>query len=301
MRFLRLRPARQSAVRTVLAIPLAAMVLAACGDDGVDESPSATAGAVTSSAGPPPTAAPVSGYLHATGDEDVVVEIGFEGGFVPLEVMFARVPNLLVTGSGRAIETGPVTQIFPGPLLANLQERSITEVGIQALLAQADALGLLADVEYARNDLIADAADTVVRISVDGATYEHRAYALGIDGDEGDTARANLAEFVVAAADLAGTVGASELGVQSPFDGEAYLVRATPVTADEIAGTEVEPTIVEWPAGSSVRLADAAECAVVLAAEGDALFVNATQLTFFADAGVTYRVAAISRLPGRGC
>ncbi|MBA3604409.1 MAG: hypothetical protein M3487_02830 [Actinomycetota bacterium] len=279
------------------------ILAAACGDDDV-ESPAATASADTAATTQPSpaTTAAVSGYVHASGAEDVVIEIGFEGGFVPVEIAFTRVPNLLVTGDGRAIETGPVIAIFPGPLLPNLQQRSISEAAVQTLLARADELGLLADIQYARNDLIADAPDTVVRISVDRATYEHRAYALGLgEGGETDAARVNLAEFAAAAADLAGTVGEAELGPQAPFDGEEYLVRATPVGPGETAGGDVEPTIVEWPPASSVRLADASDCAVVLPGEGDALFVNATQLTFFADAGVTYRVAAIGRLPGRGC
>ena len=69
------------------------------------------------------------------------------------------------------------------------------------MLAQADELGLLAEVEYPRNDQIADAPDTVVTITVDGTTYRHQAYALGFD-TESDPARANLAEFVAAMTDL---------------------------------------------------------------------------------------------------
>jgi len=289
-------------LRLVLAACMLAAPVAACGDDE-DASPQLTAAPETAATGSTvPTSAAASGYVHSTGPDDVVVEIGFEGGFVPPEVLFTRVPNLLVSGDGRAIEVGPTTAIFPGPLLPNLQVRTISEVGIQALLAKADELGLLADIQYARNDLIADAPDTVVRISADGATYEHRAYALGIEeGGESDPARANLNDFVDAAADLPGTVGASEVGAQQPFDGEEYLVRATPVSQAELVGGEVEAEIEPWPAESSVRLVDAAECAVVLPAEGDALFINASQVTFFADGDETYRVAAIPRLPGRGC
>jgi len=289
--------------RLVLAVCVLAIPLAACGDDDSASSrPTAAPATVAPTGSTAPTGATASGYVHSTGPDDVVVEIGFEGGFVPPEVLFTRVPNLLISGDGRAIELGPTTLEFPGPLLPNLQARSITEAGIQALLATADELGLLADVQYARNDLIADAPDTVVRISVDGATYEHRAYALGIEeGGETDPARANLAAFVEAAADLPGAVGASELGAQAPFDGEEYLIRATPVGQGELVGGEVEAEIDPWPPESSVRLADASECAVVLAAEGDALFVNSSQATFFTDGEETYRVAAIPRLPGRGC
>ena len=36
-------------------------------------------------------------------------------------------------------------------------------------------------------------------------------------------------------------------------------------------------------------------------AEGDVLFSDANQLTFFKQAGVTYSVAAVLQLPGRSC
>ena len=143
-------------------------------------------------------------------------------------MIFSRAPLLLVTGDGRVITEGPVPAIYPGPLLPNLVERTITEDGVQTLLAKADELGLLADVEYAGIDQIADAPDTVVRITVDGTTYTHSAYALGFEG-ETDAGRANLFEFVTAATDLAGTVGESELGPEGPMASDTYLMRATPV------------------------------------------------------------------------
>ena len=187
----------------------------------------------------------------------------------------------MVTGDGRALSTGPVIAIFPGPLLPNVLQQSITPEGTQTLLALADELGLLADVEYARNDQIADATDTVVTITVDGTTYRHQAYALDIE-PESDPARANLSTFVAAMTDLQSTVG-DELGTDEPFVPPAYLIRATPI---DLATTtfDVEPTIEEWPADAPVRLADAAECAELPAADGEALFADATQLTFFTDA-----------------
>jgi hypothetical protein len=42
--------------------------------------------------------------------------------------------------------------IYPGPLLPNIQERSITPAATQQLVALADRLGLLADVTYPGND-----------------------------------------------------------------------------------------------------------------------------------------------------
>ena len=163
----------------LLAPALLLVPLAACGGDDDDASSASTVA-------PPadatlPTVPAGGSYEYATGADDVVVEVTQEGGFVPPEVIFARTPTALISGDGRALSTGPTTMIFPGPLLPNLLQRSITPQGIQSVLAQADELGLLAEVEYPRNDQIADAPDTVVTITVGGTTYRHQAYALGFD------------------------------------------------------------------------------------------------------------------------
>jgi hypothetical protein len=293
------------------------LILAACGEsspaaDQTSDPVAATTTPATSAAtsapatsapattAPPTTSPSALRYNHPTGAEEAVVEITYEGGFATPEMIFSRAPLLLITGDGRVISEGPVPAIYPGPLLPNLLERTITEDGTQTLLAKADELGLLAEADYARNDQIADAPDTVVKITVDGTTYTHSAYALGFDG-ETDAGRANLFEFVTAATtDLAGTVGEDELGPEAPVASDTYLVRATPVDPATVT-TEVPATIVDWPADASVTLADAGECAELPAVEGDMLFVDANQLTFFTEGGVTYQVAATPTVPGSSC
>jgi hypothetical protein len=301
-------------------IPVVAAVftLAACGESSPAADPPSTtapAGTVPGTTTPgtttpattpstpqsPPSTSPApDGYDHPTGADDVVIEIAYEGGFVPAGTAFTQAPLLLISGDGRAINTGPIPEIYPGPLLPNLVERTITEAGVQTLLANADSLGLLAHVEYENpTSLIADASDTVVTITVDGKTYRHAAYALGLE-NESDPARANLFEFVNAATDLPGTVGQDELGAEVSYASDSYLIQAREVDLATV-DPEVPPTIVRWPARTSVRLADASDCEVLPRAEGDALFTDATQLTFFRQAGATYSVAATPQLPGRTC
>lgn len=302
-------------LRYSIALLLPLTLLAACGDDSPGASQESRPPA-TSAADTPDTAAPdgettedgAGTYRVPTGVDDVVISVFYEGGFVPVEMIFANTPLSLITGDGRALTTGPVPAIYPGPLLPNLQQRTISASAVQELLAKADELGLLAEVDYARNDQIADAPDTVVRITVDGVTYEHRAYALGLDpeGSEDDPARANLLEFVHAMTDLPTTVGADELGPEEQFDTETYLIRATPADPDAVASDGIEPTVVEWPAVAPVRLADAEDCAAVPAGDVEALFADANQLTFFTDAGpdgetTTYQVVVVQQFPGRTC
>ncbi len=292
--------------------PLAAIVtvvalgLSACGDDS--ESTPATQ-PTTDATLPPVDTTPLDttpvdtgdgdGIQHPTGADDVVLRIAYSGGFVPAEYAFLDLPTLLVTGDGRMIVQGPQIEIYPGPLLPNLQQRTISEAGIQALLRLAEEHDLFRDITYEGNDMIADASDTVVTISVNGDTYQHSAYALGMsgDGDETDEARAQLASFVTEVSDIATAAGADTLGPESAFEATSYLLRAG-VADQATAGGDIAPTIVDWPADAPVRLADAGECATVPAGSFAEMFASANQLIWFADAGITYQLTVKPQLPG---
>lgn len=269
--------------------------LAGCGDDSstADQPDGSTETIAPPATAAPTTAAPTPtpGFEHPTGADEVVVEIAYEGGFVPVDAAFGQLPLLLVSGDARQFVLGPQIEIYPQPLLPNVLVSEIGETGIQDLLDLAAEHGLLTAREYERNDRIADAPDTVVRISANGETYEHRAYALGLDTTEtGD--RAELQAFIEAAtADLA--MDAAE------FEPENYLIRATPI--DDTSGYETEPTLVDWPAESSFLLAGASDCAEVPAGSVHDLFADANQLTFFVQNDVTYQVTVKPQLPGDAC
>jgi len=135
----------------------------------------------------------------------------------------------------------------------------------------------------------------------------HEAYALGLaspgDGSQETTPeRQVLADFIARINDLTGVVGADQIGEQAIFEPSEYGIEAVVIDDLSAYGTDgIEPTVVDWPAEASVRLADAATCTVVPAAEvGKALGV-ANQLTFFIDADVTYQVLARPVLPGATC
>ncbi len=176
----------------LLSVLLVASLATACGDD--DESPGAqlpdsipSSQPTTAPATAPATTAP-GGDTHPAGADEVVLRIADEGGFVPIDVVFLNLPSLLITGDSRLVAPGAVPAIYPGPLLPALFERTITEAGIQQLLTLAEDHGLLQERTFESNMNIADAPDTVVTLTVDGVTYEHRAYALGIGGAETDPA-----------------------------------------------------------------------------------------------------------------
>ncbi len=281
-----------------------AFTLAACGDDSTDDGALDTVPAPSGTTNPPTTTPPStsspeapSGIEHPVGADEVVLEISYEGGFVPVEVAFQNLPTVLVTGDGRLIVQGPQIAIYPGPLLPNMQVRTITDEGIQQLLGLAADHGLLTQREYDNPTNIADAPDTVVTIAANGETYEHRAYALSLE-QEDDELRRMLADFVDEVTGDWMLSDNPELGPEQPLEADSYLVRSIPV--DDLSGYEIEPTVLDWPSDLPV-LADATECLAIPAVEVGDLFADANQLTFFTSDDVTYQLAVKPQLPGDAC
>ena len=99
-----------------------------------------------------------------------------------MEYSFQQPPMVLISGDGRVFTTGPQIAIYPGPMLPNIEVRTITEEGIQTILAAADEAGLFADVDYTAELNVADASTATVVLNVDGESWVHEAYALGIGG-----------------------------------------------------------------------------------------------------------------------
>jgi hypothetical protein len=277
------------------------VTVAACGSDSAaDRSPSSD-----STLPPVPTDEPAPrAYPHPEGADEVVISYAELGGFMPREFAFQQTPNILVSGDGFVFTPGAQIAIYPGPLLPAVQVQTITEEGIQKILAAADEAGLLAEVDYAENSLVADAPTATVTINAAGQSFVHEAYALGLDpsGTESTPERQALFDFVTRLQDLTTLVGAENLGETTIFDPSEYAIEATPVADLSAYGSDgIEPTVEDWPQDASVRLADASSCTTVPAAEVGAALGAANQLTFFTDAGVVYQVSARPVLPGSTC
>ena len=271
------------------------LVAVACGSD--DAQPASTGTDSTL----PPVDDPV-GYQHPTGADEVVVSYEEVGGFTTREFAFQRTPNVLVAGDGRAFSPGAQIEIYPGPLLPAVQVWTLGEDGIQDVLAAADDAGLLAEIEYDQPANIADATTAVVTIDANGETFVHEAYALGIGGGPGGAEstpeRQALLDFTTELVVIASPGPTGDVALYEP---DAYAIEALSVDDLSAYGSEIEPTVVDWPADASVRLADAPSCTVIAADEVDEVFATANQLTFFDDAGVVYQVLVRPVLPGRSC
>ena len=288
---------RRTMLGALAATPAIAALLAACGSDA--QTAATTADSTANSTGNSSTG---SGIEHPAGKGEVVLRFGYVGGFVPQGFAFTNAPSLLVTGDGRVIRGGVVPAIYPGPLLPALNERSITEAGIQRLLDLAETAHLLqTPPDYSAETMVADAADTQVIINAKGQQFLHQAAALGFDTPEKTEARQALAKFVELISDLATVVGAENLGPEIPLAPESYRLQARVVTEQELTGFDIEPTRVPWPTDAGVSLADAAQCAMVPADAVGALLTEANQLTYFTEGDAIYQVSAIALLPGDAC
>lgn len=293
---------RRRLLVSMAAVPFVGGVLAACGDDsaepadtGDDTVPDTTA----------PDTTPAGGIVHPTGATEAVLRYGWSGGFVPEGYDFMRVPTILIAGDGTVYRPGVMTMEYPGPLIGPITVSSITEAGIQKLLTEADSRGLLtppAPDYVLENPMIADAPNTDVELFANGTSVLHSAYALGIatpdQQEELTPARQTLLEYTRLLDDLAGTVGADQLGAEEMYTPAAFRVRARATQPGELDGFEPAPTVVDWPTSTGVRLADAVDCATLTAAQAGTVLTDAKQNTYFREDDVVYFVAAAVVLPG---
>jgi len=282
---------RRQLLASLVGAPAIASLLAACGDDLVEEGSGDGA------------------LQHPTGAADVILRVGSGiGGFVPAGFAFTNVPQVLVTGDGRVLSAAPQIEIFPQPLLPPINVRTINEVGIQRLLVLAEDADLLADPpDYSTEVLVTDVGDTEVIVAGKGDRFVHRATALGLDMnadghvEETSPARQRLATFVQLVGDLPSVVGAANLGDEQFLQAQRFRFQAVPVDPADFTGQEPAPNVVTWPADASVRLAAAAQCAVTDDPALIALFTEATQITLFLDGDQHHSVYAVAELPGDAC
>lgn len=280
----------------LVALPVLAAMLTGCGEgsspDGAGTDPTGTADPTTTTTGAPTG----NTYPHPTGADEVVVRIDDAvGGFTTQEYAFQQIPTILVTGDGRLLRPGAQIEIYPQPLLPAVGVAPIPEQTVQELLSAADEHGLLAlppDYEQGAPQ-ITDVGSTVVTLEAGGEVYVHSAYALGMTSPETTPARVALQSFVEAAQEITGQVS----GWAEVYEPAEYEIWAQP---DDVANYTEEPmpTVEPWPGETGVALADASSCLAVPAESVQSVFEEADQLTFFEDAGVTYRLIVRPALPG---
>jgi hypothetical protein len=117
---------------------------------------------------------------HSAERSDLLLRVQAEGGFVPVEYMLTNMPSFSLYGDGTILTPGPQIEIYPPPALPSIDQRTVTEEGIQAILQAALDAGADGnrDLTDMGSTLITDAPDTVFTMRVEGDDTTLRVYAL---------------------------------------------------------------------------------------------------------------------------
>jgi hypothetical protein len=283
------------------ALLLAAIALSAC---------VGTAGAVVPST--TPSASPTS-----VDPDRPVFSVTWEGGFVAPGTILGQLPVIVVHADGRVITQGPQVAIYPGPLMPNLLERTLSADTLARLIDLAHDEDLLRNAHYDFPG-IADATDTVLTIELGGTTYRVSAYALaeagvemapGIPLDEATTkGRAQLRAFIDVLTGLPSTDFVDAEHTYLPTAIRIYSRTADVVPNSELPG---EQPAIAWPlgdlatAGEAVANHEGVRCQLVEGADLATVMPaldRASQLSTFRSGDELYALIPRPLLPGEtGC
>jgi hypothetical protein len=159
-------------------------------------------------ASPPVTGAAVmrDGISHPTAPLRVVLRVTTGGGFVAPQTNLRSLPSFTLYGDGSVIVPVAVPQISPGPAIAPLVRKRLSERQVQALLQRARRAGLLAPRPIDYGDMgsvgVSDGPTTTLVVNAGGKRVTRQAYALGIAVGSGRlsaaqvSARRALAQFI---------------------------------------------------------------------------------------------------------
>jgi hypothetical protein len=128
---------------------------------------------------PTPARATVPESAAATGPkaDELVIRLASVGGFVPVERVVGRLPQVSVYGDGRVITEGPVTYNYPGPALPNVLVQRITPELLRQLVKQGLEAGVRTGTDYGHPN-VADAPGTRVTVVTAGGPQTVTAEAL---------------------------------------------------------------------------------------------------------------------------
>ncbi len=242
------------------------------------------------------------------------------GGMIPVDMQVGQTPTFVLTGDGRVIVPGMQTLEFPGPMLPPLQERTLTEEGIQAILRALDETNLFAgDLENrVMQAMVTDNPDTVITVDAGGRTTTATVYAIGqfFEGMEPPpgTDAAELEAYVLLSTIhdrlltldtwLPDDAWATDTWV--PYEPEAmrlYVRDVTDQPADDLQGQERAWPTDDDPSTFGEELpafVDGTRCAVVEGEDGELWYAelsNANENTIWTSGDRRYAIDARPLLP----
>ena len=192
------------------------------------------------------------GTSPPTARHDVILRIDVAGGFLAPEAQLRQLPVFALYADGRLIVPGPQIEIYPGPALPNLQVRTVSPAGVEAILAAAKAAGLFGPDRHYDTLRVADAPTTTFTLARDGIRHTVSVQALGILQPTQDEpadevrARAKLSGLQSKLGDLSSWLPAGTLSKESPFrpvELRVYVFAYMPPQ-------DLMQKTVDWPLGS---------------------------------------------------
>lgn len=244
--------------------------------------------------------------------DELVLRMDVTGGFTPPQYQERDVPEWSLFADGRLVIPGPQIEIYPGPALPALNQRTLTADAIARIVARAREAGLEGpDRTYPATN-VADAPDTVFTHVIDGVAHTTRVGALsGFDIDpnasaEEQQARRDLQALVDDLNDLASWLDDGDIGEEEPFEAAALAVYVHPYQPAEDLKQEAK----DWPLdeplatfGEPTRFDS--RCGVARGGDFDALMPlarEANELTPWRSEGERYQLVLRPLLPDQsGC
>ena len=262
--------------------------------------------------------APGSGGIeHPSGPNQLVLRVETGGGFVPSEYTLTQTAGFSLYGDGTVVTTGPQIEIYPGPALPNVQEQTVTDAGIRAILDAAREAGLHESNDYIEPQTISDAPTTIFTlVEGDGTRHITKAYALTESNDDGlpqkdREARQRLRRF----ADRLGSLR-DWLPAGSVSEEREYTMQGLRIFVREYGPNEAEPSLTQpdkdWPLsqplgtfGQPVEGQAGLRCGVVTGPDLQTLLPEvrrSNELTPWRSEGTRYRLFLRPLLPDEsGC
>jgi hypothetical protein len=253
------------------------------------------------------------GISHPTGADQLVLRMDVGGGFVAPSYSLRQIPAFSLYGDGSLITEGPQIEIYPGPALPNLLVQTISEDGVQAILAAAKDAGLLGPDHSYDYMTVSDAPTTTFTVNADGSTHVISAYALAMgQGNAGpDKAPLDaLAAFAAKLGDLSSWLPNGAVGDQTQFDPSGLRVYVQDYSQ---AGDGALPeATVDWPLaqplasfGDPLENLVGTSCGAVTGSDFATLYPlvkKANEITPWLSEGTKYLLLFRPLLPGeQGC
>ena len=130
------------------------------------------------------TAACGGGGSVDVADDDPVLQIVSEGGFLPVEVALGSGPRYTLLGDGSLIYQGVQTLEYPGRLVPPYMVASLDDNQMNAILAMIEDIGLPDiddEIDDSAMNFVADASTEVITYWDDAGEHRYAVYALGIE------------------------------------------------------------------------------------------------------------------------